>query len=38
MVGFQASSRGGVVSVEVRGRRVILGGRAVTAFAGEMRS
>jgi PhzF family phenazine biosynthesis protein len=38
MVGFQASPRGGVVSVKVKGRRVVLGGRAVTAFAGEMRS
>lgn len=36
MVGYQASSRGGVVSVKVRGRRVFLGGRAVTVLAGEL--
>jgi PhzF family phenazine biosynthesis protein len=38
MVGYQASSRGGVVSVRVRGRRVFLGGRAVTVLAGELRA
>jgi PhzF family phenazine biosynthesis protein len=37
MVGYQASSRGGAVSVRVRGRRVFLGGRAVTVLAGELR-
>jgi PhzF family phenazine biosynthesis protein len=38
MVGYQASARGGVVRVKVRGRRVILGGKAVTVLAGELRS
>jgi PhzF family phenazine biosynthesis protein len=38
MVGYQASARGGLVSVRVRGRRVILGGKAVTVFAGELRT
>ncbi|MFA6318407.1 MAG: PhzF family phenazine biosynthesis protein, partial [Elusimicrobiota bacterium] len=31
---FQASARGGVVKVSVRGDRVLLGGRAVTVFRG----
>ncbi len=33
---FQASARGGVVRVEVRGDRVLLGGRAVTIMSGEV--
>jgi PhzF family phenazine biosynthesis protein len=36
MVGYQASSRGGVVTVSVRGDRVLLGGRAVTVVRGEL--
>jgi predicted PhzF superfamily epimerase YddE/YHI9 len=36
LVGYQASRRGGVVSVRVEGRRVALGGKAVTVFAGEL--
>jgi PhzF family phenazine biosynthesis protein len=36
LVGFQASARGGVVRVEVRGERVRLGGRAVTVLRGEL--
>jgi len=34
---FQASARGGVVRVSVKGSRVILGGQAVTVMAGELR-
>ena len=36
LVGYQASARGGVVQVEVRGDRVALGGRAVTVLSGEL--
>jgi len=36
MLGFQASSRGGVVAVRVAGDRVILGGQAVTVLRGEL--
>jgi PhzF family phenazine biosynthesis protein len=36
MVGFQASARGGVVRVEVKGDRVLLGGQAMTVMAGEL--
>jgi predicted PhzF superfamily epimerase YddE/YHI9 len=36
MVGYQASARGGVVHVEVRGDRVILGGEAVIVARGEL--
>lgn len=36
LTGFQASARGGVVRVEVRGQRVLLGGRAVTVLRGEL--
>jgi predicted PhzF superfamily epimerase YddE/YHI9 len=35
LVGFQASSRGGIVRVTVEGDRVRLGGRAVTVLRGE---
>jgi PhzF family phenazine biosynthesis protein len=35
MVGYQASSRGGVVRVQVEGDRVMLGGQAVTVLRGE---
>jgi PhzF family phenazine biosynthesis protein len=35
MVGYQASSRGGVVHVETRGDRVLLGGEAVIVAEGE---
>jgi PhzF family phenazine biosynthesis protein len=36
LVGFQASARGGVVRVGVRGDRVLLGGQAVTVVRGEL--
>ena len=36
MVGFQASSRGGVVKVKMEGDRVILGGQAVTIMRAEL--
>lgn len=36
LVGYQASSRGGVVHVEVRGDRVILGGEGVIVAQGEL--
>ena len=38
MVGFQASGRGGIVYVEVRGERVMLGGDGVIFAAGEISS
>lgn len=37
LVGFQASPRGGVVKVRLEGERVVLGGKAVTVLAGELR-
>jgi PhzF family phenazine biosynthesis protein len=36
LVGYQASARGGVVRVGVRGDRVLLGGQAVTVLRGEL--
>ncbi len=36
LVGYQASARGGTVRVAVRGDRVLLGGRAVTIFRGDL--
>ena len=36
LVGYQASKRGGTVSVELVGDRVRLGGRAVTVLRGEL--
>ena len=36
MVGYQASARGGVVHVEIRGNRVMLGGEAVIVAQGEL--
>jgi predicted PhzF superfamily epimerase YddE/YHI9 len=36
MVGYQASARGGVVHVEIRGDRAILGGEAVIVARGEL--
>jgi predicted PhzF superfamily epimerase YddE/YHI9 len=36
LLGYQASSRGGVVRVRVRGPRVLLGGQAVTVLKGEL--
>jgi len=36
LVGYQASARGGVVRVELRGDRVIIGGQAVTVLRGEL--
>jgi len=35
-VAYQASPRGGVVKVGVRGERVLLGGQAVTVWRGEL--
>jgi PhzF family phenazine biosynthesis protein len=36
LTAFQASARGGVVKVQVRGERVLLGGQAVTVMVGEL--
>lgn len=36
LVGYQASSRGGVVRVQVQGDRVLLAGQAVTVLRGEL--
>lgn len=36
LTGYQASSRGGTVHVELRGERVLLGGAAVTVSRGEI--
>ena len=36
MTGYQASARGGVVRVRMKGDRVILGGQAVTVLRGEL--
>jgi PhzF family phenazine biosynthesis protein len=36
LVGYQASARGGVVKVAVRGERVLLYGQAVTVLRGEL--
>jgi PhzF family phenazine biosynthesis protein len=36
LTGYQASSRGGVVGVEVAGDRVILSGHAITVIKGEL--
>jgi PhzF family phenazine biosynthesis protein len=36
LVGYQASSRGGLVRVKVEGDRVLLGGQAVTVLRGEL--
>jgi PhzF family phenazine biosynthesis protein len=36
LTAFQASARGGVVQVKVRGDRVLLGGQAVTVMVGEL--
>ena len=36
LLGYQASPRGGVVRVRVRGSRVLLGGQAVTVLRGEI--
>lgn len=36
LIGFQASSRGGVVRTRVAGDRVILGGQAITIMEGEL--
>ena len=37
MLAYQASARGGVVRVALRGDRVGLGGRAITVLDGELR-
>lgn len=36
LVGFQASTRGGIVRVRVRGDRVLLGGQALTVLRGHL--
>ncbi len=36
MVGYQASTRGGIVRVQLKGDRVLLGGQAVTVLRGEL--
>jgi len=36
MVGYQLSTRGGVVRVQLQGERVLLGGQAVTVLRGEL--
>ncbi|RPJ85455.1 MAG: PhzF family phenazine biosynthesis protein [Acidobacteria bacterium] len=36
LVGYQASARGGIVRVGVRGNRVLIGGQAVTVLRGEL--
>jgi PhzF family phenazine biosynthesis protein len=36
LIGFQASARGGVVHVELRGERVLLGGEAVLVAQGDL--
>jgi PhzF family phenazine biosynthesis protein len=36
LTGYQASARGGTVRVRVNGDRVLLAGRAVTVFSGEL--
>jgi PhzF family phenazine biosynthesis protein len=36
MVGYQASARGGMVKVKLAGDRVLLAGKAVTVFKGEL--
>jgi PhzF family phenazine biosynthesis protein len=36
MIGYQVSSRGGVVKVRPSGNRVYIGGQAVTVFRGEL--
>ncbi len=38
LIGYQASKRGGFVSVRVSGDRVELSGRAITVLAGELRA
>ncbi len=37
MIAYQASVRGGVVKVEIQGKRVLLSGQAVMIFEGELR-
>jgi PhzF family phenazine biosynthesis protein len=36
LTGYQASPRGGVVRMDVQGKRVLLGGQAVTVLRGEL--
>jgi predicted PhzF superfamily epimerase YddE/YHI9 len=36
LVGHQASTRGGIVRMRLDGDRVILGGKAVTVWSGEL--
>lgn len=37
MTAYQASKRGGIVRVDVRGERVLLSGKAITVMEGELR-
>jgi predicted PhzF superfamily epimerase YddE/YHI9 len=37
MTAFQASKRGGLLTVEVNGDRVLIGGKAVTVFCAELK-
>jgi PhzF family phenazine biosynthesis protein len=36
MLAYQASVRGGIVKIEIQGKRVLLGGQAVMIFEGEL--
>jgi len=36
LIGYQASARGGIVHVEVRGERVLLGGEGIIVAEGEL--
>lgn len=36
LLGYQASARGGVVKIQVKGKRVLLGGQAVTVMKAEL--
>jgi predicted PhzF superfamily epimerase YddE/YHI9 len=36
LTGYQASARGGTVQVRMEGDRVLLAGRAVTVFSGQL--
>jgi predicted PhzF superfamily epimerase YddE/YHI9 len=35
-VAYQASPRGGVIQVEIKGDRILLGGQAVTVLRGDL--
>ena len=36
LIGYQASARGGIVQVHMKGKRVLLRGQAVTVVRGEL--